>query len=123
MKNGDPSPKEITTMLHSFIKAGAVLAFGSFALAGQALTVSPLPFNDTASLLIPVGDEENEAVWQNLRPNITPPPAAVGNEGETPKGTAMERPKEEGSGGNLENEEVWHNLRPNVTPPPAAVGD
>jgi hypothetical protein len=35
----------------------------------------------------------------------------------------MERPKEEGSGGNLENEEVWRDLRPNVTPPPAAVGD
>lgn len=110
-------------MLHPYIKASAVLAFGSFAFAGQALAVSPLSLNDTTSLLIPVGDEENEAVWGNLRPNITPPRAAVGNEGEAPKSSAAEPPKEEGSGGNVENEEVWHDLRPNVPPPPAAVGE
>jgi hypothetical protein len=110
-------------MLHSFIKAGVVVAFGSFAFASQALAASPLPLHDTAPLLIPVGDEENEAVWGNLRPNITPPKAAVGNEGEAPKSSAAEPPKEEGSGGNVENEEVWHDLRPNVTPPGAATGE
>jgi hypothetical protein len=114
---------EVTPMLHPFLKAGAVLAFGSIAFAGQALAVSPLSLNDIPSLLMPIGDEENEAVWGNLRPNITPPKAAVGDELVTPKGSAAEPPKEEGSAGSEENEEVWHNLRPNVTPPPAAVDE
>jgi hypothetical protein len=89
---------EITTMLHSFIKAGAVLAFGSFALAGQALAVSPHPLNGAAPLVIPIQDEENEEVWKDLRPDVTPPEAAVGTEKEAPKGAAPEQPKEEGSG-------------------------
>ena len=97
---------EITTMLHSFIKAGAMLAFGSFALAGQALAVSPLPLNPTAPILIPAGDEENEEVWKDLRPDVTPPEAAVGNELVTPKGSAMERPKAEGQSGDMEQKEL-----------------
>jgi hypothetical protein len=97
---------EVTPMLHPFLKAGAVLAFGSFAFAGQALAVSPLPFNDTASLLLPTGDEENEEVWKDLRPDITPPEAAVGNELVTPKGSAMERPKAEVQGGDVEQKEL-----------------
>ena len=111
-------------MPHSFIKTSAVLfALGSFAFAGQALAASPLPLNDTASLVVPVGDVENEEVWHDLRPDVTPPPAAVGNEGEAAKDSATEPPKEEGGSGNVENEAVWHNLRPNITPPPAAVGN
>jgi hypothetical protein len=112
---------EISIMLNSFIKAGAVLAFASVAFASQASAISPLPAPLVPTLVTPAGDDENEAVWGDLRPDVTPPRAAVGSEGEA-SGGAMERPKEEGSGGNVENEEVWHNLRPDVTPPPAATG-
>lgn len=86
-------------MPHSFIKAGTVLfALGGFAAAGPAQAVSPLSLNDAAPLVIPVGDVENEEVWHDLRPDITPPPAAVGTEAEAPKEAAPERPKGEGSG-------------------------
>ena len=110
-------------MFRSFINASAALALGGLAFAGSAPAVSPLAFNAAASLVVPVGDVENEEVWHDLRPDVTPPSAAVGNEGEAAKGSAVEPPKEEGGAGNVENEEVWHNLRPNITPPPAAVGN
>jgi hypothetical protein len=107
-------------MIHTFIKAGAAaFALGGFAFGGLALAASPLPFNGVTPLVIPVQDEENAEVWKDLRPDVNAPPAAVGKEGEAPKGSATEPPKEEGSGG-AENEEVWHDLRPDVTPPPAA---
>jgi hypothetical protein len=111
-------------MTHIVIKTGAtLLALGGFAVAGPAIAVSPLPLNDTAPVLIPIQDEENAEVWHDLRPDVTPPAAAVGKEGEAPKNSAAEPPKEEGSGGDVENEEVWHDLRPDVTPPPAATGE
>ncbi len=110
-------------MLRPFITVSAALALGGLAFAGSAQAVSPSSFNDAASLIIPVGDVENEEVWHDLRPDVTPPPAAVGNEGEAAKDSATEPPKEEGGSGNVENEAVWHNLRPNITPPPAAVGN
>jgi len=114
-------------MFRSFINASAALALGGLAFAGSAQAVSPLAFNDAASLVVPVGDVKNEEVWHDLRPDVTPPSAAVGNavgnEGEAAKGSAVEPPKEEGGAGNVENEEVWHDLRPNITPPPAAVGN
>jgi hypothetical protein len=108
-------------MLHSCIKAGAVLAAASLAFAGQAFALSPHPLHPAATLVVPAGDEENEEVWHNLRPDVTPPRAAVGNQGEAEKGSAMEAPKGGGSGDG-ENAEVWHDLRPDVTPPPAATG-
>jgi hypothetical protein len=73
-------------MLHSSIKAGAVLVFASLAVVGQALAVSPPPLDVTAALFIPIQDEENKELWQDLRPDVTPPEAAVGNEGQTPRG-------------------------------------
>ena len=83
-------------MLYPVIKAGAVIvALGGFALASPAQAVSPLPLN---ALVMPVADEENEEVWQDLRPDVTPPEAAVGKEEEAPKGSSMEPPKGEGSG-------------------------
>ena len=87
-------------MPHAFIKTGAVLfALGGFALVGPAQALSPLPLNDTASLVTPVADEENQEVWQDLRPDVTPPEAAVGEEEEqAPKSSATEKPKGEGSG-------------------------
>ena len=85
-------------MFHTLIKAGAVLALGSFALVGQALAAAPLPLNGPTPLVIPIQDEENEEVWRDLRPDVTPPEAAVGNDVTAPKEAKPERPKEEGSG-------------------------
>jgi len=93
-------------MPHALIKTGAAFfALGGFAFASPALAFSPLPLNDTAALLIPVADEENEEVWQDLRPDVTPPPAAVGTEKEAPKSAAPEQPKGEGSG-DIEEKEL-----------------
>ena len=97
-------------MTHAATKAAAAVLLGGFAFAGPAQAISPLSFNDAARLVIPVGDVENEEVWHDLRPDITPPPAAVdmGN-AEAPKGSAVERPKEEGQaqgGGNIEQKEL-----------------
>jgi hypothetical protein len=72
-------------MLHPFIKAGAVLMIVSIAAAGQALALSPFPL-DAAARLIPVQDEENKELWRDLETGQTPPPAAVGNEEQIPRG-------------------------------------
>lgn len=86
-------------MAHALMKTGAtLLALGGFAFAGPALAAWPLPLNDAASLVIPVQDEENAEVWHDLRPDVTPPEAAVGTEEEAPKEAAPEPRKEEGSG-------------------------
>ena len=70
-------------MIQVCIKAGAVLALASLAAAGQALAVTPLSLTSTAPLVILAQDEENEEVWHDLRPDITPPEAAVGKREET----------------------------------------
>ena len=67
--------------------------------------------------VIPVGDVEDQEVWHDLRPDVTPPPAAVGQGQEPPKETG-ERPKIEEGSGDLENQEIWHDLETGVTPPP-----
>ncbi len=105
-------------MSHVAIKTGAaLLVFGGFALATPAFAVVPPASNDSAPVLIPVQDEENEEVWKDLRPDVTPPPAAAGKEGEAPKGSAEEPPVEGGSG-DVENKELWRDLETGVTPPP-----
>src|SRR5262245_12961573 len=71
-------------MLHSSIKAGAVFVFASLAVIGQALAVSPVPL-DTTALFILIQDEENKELWRDLQTSQTPPEAAVGNEGQTPR--------------------------------------
>ena len=93
-------------MTHACIKAGAaLLVLGGFALASPALAISPLPFNANVPALIPIQDEENQELWHDLRPDVTPPEAAVGNEGgEAAKEEMKERPKEEGSGNTEEKE-------------------
>lgn len=87
-------------MPNTLVKTGAVLfALGGFAVAGPALAVSPLPLSDAAPLAIPVQDEENAEVWHDLRPDVTPPEAAVGKQQEqAPKEAAPEQPNEEGPG-------------------------
>jgi hypothetical protein len=100
---------DFVTMTHAAIKATAALLLGGLAFAGPAWAVSPLTLNDAATLVIPVGDEENEEVWHDLRPDVTPPDAAVGKDGEAPKGYATEPPKEEGEGqggGDVEQKEL-----------------
>ena len=64
---------------------------------------SPLPFA-ADSVVIPVQDEENQELWHDLRPDVTPPEAAVGDDDPlAPKEEMKERPKEdEGGAGNTE---------------------
>jgi hypothetical protein len=88
-------------MTYACIKVGAaLLVLGGFAIAtpALALAVSPLPFA-ADSVVIPVQDEENQELWHDLRPDVTPPEAAVGDDDPlAPKEAMPERPKEEGSG-------------------------
>jgi hypothetical protein len=68
-------------MTHPCIKAGAaLLALGGFALASPALAVSPPPLSGAVPALIPIQDEENQELWHDLRPDVTPPEAAVGED-------------------------------------------
>src|SRR5262245_44208792 len=72
----------VCAMVHSSIKAGIVLTFAAFVVAGQAFATSPLRLQNIAPVVVPIQDEENKELWQDLRPDVTPPEAAVGNEGE-----------------------------------------
>ena len=87
-------------MTYACIKAGAaLLVLGGFALTGPALAVSPLPSDGNVPAFIPIQDEENQQLWHDLRPDVTPPEAAVGNDDElAPKEAIPEQPKEKGSG-------------------------
>jgi hypothetical protein len=104
-------------MIQLCIKGSALLALASFAAAGQALAFTPHAQNSTAPLVILAQDEENEEVWHDLRPDITPPEAPVGKREETPNIPSVEKPMGEGSG-DIENQELWHDLETGVTPPP-----
>ena len=74
------------------------------------------PHYDAAPFVIPAGDVEDQEVWHDLRPDVTPPSAAVGEGQEPPKQTG-ERPKSEEGSGDVENQER-HDLETGVTPPP-----
>lgn len=105
-------------MLHALLKAGAALALGSFAFAGQALAASPVPYAAAPSLLVTVQDEENLEVWKDLQPDLTPPEAVTGKRDEAPEGPSVEKtPMGEGSG-DIENQELFHDLETGITPPP-----
>ena len=69
-------------MLQSSIKAGAVVAFAIFTVVGPALALAPVSLNDSARLIIPIQNEENQELWRDLQTGETPPEAAVGNEGQ-----------------------------------------
>ncbi|MET0157188.1 MAG: hypothetical protein ABW197_04325 [Methyloceanibacter sp.] len=85
-------------MLLPLLKIGAAFALGGAVFACPAFAVSPPSPGASPSLLITVEDEENAEVWHDLLPDVTPPPAAVGRDAETPPVTEAERPKEEGKG-------------------------
>jgi hypothetical protein len=70
------------------MKAGAVVAFAIFTVVRPASALPPMSLNDSARLIIPIQDEENKELWQDLRPDVTPPEAAVGNEGQAPRSGA-----------------------------------
>ena len=69
-------------MLQSSIKAGAVVAFAIFTIVGPASALAPVSLNDSARLVIPIQNEENQELWRDLQTGETPPEAAVGNEGQ-----------------------------------------
>lgn len=94
-------------MSHAVIKIGAaLLALGGFAVAAPSFDVSPFNATNAVPLIIPVQDEENAELWHDMRPDVTPPEAAVGNEGqETPMGAAPAQPEGQGSG-NTEQKEL-----------------
>jgi hypothetical protein len=90
-------------MSHSSIKTGAILfALGSFALAGPALAVSPVPLSDATPLVIPTMDDEDAAVEEDLRSEIFPPGP---KEGEEAGKAATERGEGE-KGSDVEEEEL-----------------
>jgi hypothetical protein len=95
-------------MVHPLIKMGVAFALGGAVFACPAFALSPPSPTASPSLLIAVEDEENEEVWQDLRPDVTPPPAAVGEEKKAPQTTEPpERTKEEGKGsGDVEEKEL-----------------
>jgi len=96
-------------MTYACIKAGAaLLVLGGFAIATPALALSPLPLDGNVPVLIPIQDEENQELWHDLRPDVTPPEAAVGDEDPlAPKEGKPEEPKakEKGSG-DIEEKEL-----------------
>jgi hypothetical protein len=105
-------------MIHASRKVAFAVALGSFAWIGLAQAAAPLPLNSNATLVILAADEENEEVWRDLRPDVTPPEGAVGKrEEEAPKGGMEEAPMGEGSG-DVETQELWRDLETGVTPPP-----
>ena len=84
-------------MNHSFLTAGAaLLLLGGFAVASPAQAVSPLSLKDTATLVIPAGDEENAEIYHDLQTGITPPKAMVGDDAIGEQDSATEHPKAEG---------------------------
>jgi hypothetical protein len=95
-------------MVHPLIKIGAAFLLGGTVFGCPAFAVSPPSPGASHALLLAVEDEENEEVWHDLRPDITPPPAAVGEEKKAPQTTEPpERPKEEGKGsGDVEEKEL-----------------
>lgn len=104
-------------MIHASRKVAFAVALGSFAWMGLAQAAAPLPLNSNATLVILAADEENEAVLQDLQPDLAPPGGASGKREEAPKGGMEEAPMGEGSG-DVENQDLWRDLETGVTPPP-----
>jgi hypothetical protein len=83
-------------MDHPLIGIGAAIVLGTALFACPADAHSPSSHH--SFVLAQAGDEENAEVWHDLRPDVTPPEAAVGKSDETPKEEAHPEPrKEEGS--------------------------
>lgn len=86
--------------MNHVIIAGAALALGGLVSAGPAQAVSPLSLRDTATIVIPAGDdEENAEIYHDLQTGVTPPKAMVGDDAIGGQNdSAAERPKGETEG-------------------------
>ena len=76
-------------LLKTCVAGAGALAF--LAAYGSANAVSPLSMDEAASLVVPVVDQEDLSVEEDMRPDE--PPAA--EEGETSEKPMMAPPKEE----------------------------
>lgn len=80
-------------MLQSPMKAGAVVAFAIFTVIGPASALAPVSLNDSAGLVIPIQNEEDQEIWRDLQTGETPPEAAIGNEGQAQAPREWEKAK------------------------------
>ncbi len=95
-------------MDHPISKIGATFVLGTALFACPAYALSPLSHDHHAFLVAQAGDQENAEVWHDLRPDVTPPAAAVGRTDQAPKEEVQPEPrKEEGSrSGDVEEKEM-----------------
>jgi hypothetical protein len=97
-------------MAHHLVKAGAIaLALGSFAAAGHAVALSPLPVDRAAPITLPVVDEQQQ-VDEHLNAAdmpTNPPPPATGERKQEGQGN---------SGGDVEEKEL-QNMFPSTAWP------
>jgi hypothetical protein len=71
------------------IKASVIACvFGGFALAGPAYAMTPVPLDDANGIAIYVADEEDEAVLEDMRPDVMAPGSQ--DEEAMPEGGAMQ---------------------------------
>jgi hypothetical protein len=71
------------------IKASVIVCvLAGFAFAGPAYAISPVPINGTDRIAIPVADEEDEAVEEDMRPDVMAPGSQ--DEEAMPEGGAMQ---------------------------------
>ncbi len=95
-------------MHHLLLKTGVVAgacAFAFLAAPGPAKAVSPLGLDEAKSLVVPVVDQEDLSVEEDLRPDE--PPEAL--EGEKPEMAPMAPPPKEMEGegsGNVEDQMI-----------------
>jgi len=94
-------------MRHILLKTGVAgaCALAFLAAQGPAKALSPLSFDDATALVVPVVDQEDLSVEEDLRPDEEPEALM----GEKPDESMMESPPEEpdseGSG-NMEDEMI-----------------
>jgi hypothetical protein len=94
-------------MNHLLLKTGVVAgacALAFLAAPGTAKAVSPVPLNGTGSLAIPVQDQENLSVEEDLRPDEPPSDFEAGAPDKYPNQPPHEA--EGKSSGNIEDEMV-----------------
>ncbi|MGV1014450.1 MAG: hypothetical protein ACOYB4_05720 [Methyloceanibacter sp.] len=90
-------------MTITLIKASAIACvFGGFTLASPAYAVTPVPLGGADGIAISVADEEDEAVLEDLRPDIKAP--GSDDEEPAPQGQAEGETEDEGDIGEKEIE-------------------
>jgi len=97
-------------MHHLLLKTGVVAgacAFAFLAAPGPAKAVSPLGLDEARSLVVPVVDQEDLSVEEDLRPDE--PPEALEGAPEKPEMAPMAPPPKEMEGessGNIEDQMI-----------------